>query len=135
MVPADSRRISRDPRYSGFRLASFHFAYRTFTVYGTIFQWLLLTKLHAVIDDPTTPPWPEPRRFGLFPGRSPLLGESLLFSLPTGTKMFQFPAFASAYNADNRITSAGLSHSEIQGSKVICTYPRLFAAYHVLLRL
>ena len=33
--------------------------------------------------------------FGLFPGRSPLLGESLLFSLPAGTKMFQFPAFAS----------------------------------------
>ncbi len=32
--------------------------------------------------------------FGLFPVRSPLLGESLLFSLPTGTKMFQFPAFA-----------------------------------------
>ena len=35
------------------------------------------------------------RRFGLFPGRSPLLGESLLFSLPGGTKMFQFPPFAS----------------------------------------
>ena len=34
-------------------------------------------------------------RFGLFPGRSPLLGESLLFSLPLGTKMFQFPRFAS----------------------------------------
>ena len=34
-------------------------------------------------------------RFGLFPVRSPLLGESLLFSLPAGTKMFQFPAFAS----------------------------------------
>ncbi len=34
-------------------------------------------------------------RFGLFPGRSPLLGESLLFSFPAGTKMFQFPAFAS----------------------------------------
>ena len=32
--------------------------------------------------------------FGLFPVRSPLLGESLLFSLPAGTKMFQFPAFA-----------------------------------------
>ena len=45
---------------------------------------------------PTTPPGPEPGRFGLFPGRSPLLGESLLFSLPTGTKMFQFPAFASS---------------------------------------
>ena len=35
-------------------------------------------------------------RFGLLPGRSPLLGESLLFSLPAGTKMFQFPALASA---------------------------------------
>ena len=34
-------------------------------------------------------------RFGLFPGRSPLLGESLLFSSPRGTKMFQFPRFAS----------------------------------------
>ena len=30
---------------------------------------------------------------------------------------------------------AGLSHSEIRGSKVICTYPRLIAAYHVLHRL
>ena len=37
------------------------------------------------------------QRFGLFPVRSPLLGESLLFSFPTGTKMFQFPALASCY--------------------------------------
>ena len=29
----------------------------------------------------------------------------------------------------------GLSHSEIFGSKVICTYPKLIAAYHVLHRL
>jgi hypothetical protein len=32
--------------------------------------------------------------FRLFPFRSPLLGESRLFSLPTATKMFQFAAFA-----------------------------------------
>ena len=31
--------------------------------------------------------------------------------------------------------TAGLSHSEIHGSTVICTYPRLIAAYHVLHRL
>ena len=49
---------------------------------------------------PTTPGRPEPSWFGLFPVRSPLLGESRLFSLPPGTKMFQFPAFASA-NADS----------------------------------
>ena len=44
---------------------------------------------------PTTPILPKQHGFGLLPGRSPLLGESFLFSLPTGTKMFQFPAFAS----------------------------------------
>ena len=36
----------------------------------------------------------KPDRFGLFPVRSPLLGESLLLSLPAGTEMVQFPAFA-----------------------------------------
>ena len=44
---------------------------------------------------PTTPHMPKHARFGLLPGRSPLLGESLLFSSPAGTKMFHFPAFAS----------------------------------------
>ena len=75
-------------------------------------------------------------RFGLFPGRSPLLGESLLFSPPQGTKMFQFPWFASVRQV--RIITLqviGLSHSEIPGSWVICTYPGLIAACHVLHRL
>ncbi len=76
-------------------------------------------------------PW-----FGLFPGRSPLLGESLLFSLPGGTKMFQFPPFASLIKIEIiTLQVIGLSHSEISGSKVICTYPKLIAAYHVLHRL
>ena len=47
---------------------------------------------------PTTPPaQPLPgitrRRFSLFRFRSPLLPESLLFSLPDGTEMFHFPSF------------------------------------------
>ena len=33
------------------------------------------------------------------------------------------------------LQAAGLSHSEILGSKIICIYPRLIAAYHVLHRL
>ena len=84
---------------------------------------------------PTTPIWPEPYWFGLFPVRSPLLGESLLFSLPTGTKMFQFPAFASVVRQMTGIRPAGLSHSEICGSQDMCSYPQLIAAYHVLHRL
>ena len=76
-------------------------------------------------------------RFGLFPVRSPLLGESLLFSLPGGTKMFQFPPLASTGRTPGMtaLQAAGLSHSETRGSKVICTSPRIIAAYRVLHRL
>ena len=47
MVPADSRKIPRVPRYSGYHYASFSFEYRTITVYGPIFQRVLLTKFLA----------------------------------------------------------------------------------------
>ena len=48
--------------------------------------------------------------------------------------MFQFPGLAPAMRVPGR-QPGGLSHSEIRGSEVICTYPRLIAAYHVLHRL
>ncbi len=53
-------------------------------------------SLHAgLLAAPITPARASRRRrFGLIPFRSPLLGESLLLSLPAGTEMFQFPAFA-----------------------------------------
>ena len=49
-------------------------------------------------DGPTTPhtqrlPAVTRARFSLFRFRSPLLSESLLFSLPVGTEMFHFPTF------------------------------------------
>ena len=62
-------------------------------------------------------------------------GNHCLFSLPAGTKMFQFPAFASDFCQIVSLQDTGLSHSEISGSRVICTSPELFAAYHVLHRL
>ena len=51
-----------------------------------------------VLNDPTTPhtqPLPAitRMRFSLIRFRSPLLSESLLFSLPVGTEMFHFPTF------------------------------------------
>ena len=50
--------------------------------------------------------------------------------------MFQFPAFAPIKNIWVTILqTVRLSHSEILGSKIICIYPRLIAAYHVLHRL
>ena len=53
--------------------------------------------------------------------------------------MFQFRRFpAYAYLIQRRLTeycSAGFPHSEILGSKLMCSSPRLIAACHVLLRL
>ena len=55
-----------------------------------------LTLSKKFVEDPTTPrvalpqPW-----FGLLRVRSPLLAESLLFSFPPATKMFQFTGFGS----------------------------------------
>ena len=67
--------------------------YGGFTLYASVFQRVSSSSL--MLDaSPTTPHGPKPMRFGLIPFRSPLLRESRLFSFPTGTEMFQFPAFA-----------------------------------------
>ena len=86
---------------------------------------------------------PNPRMhalwFGLFPFRSPLLRKSNFLSLPLPTQMFQFRRFPSCdYFIHHRMTevySAGFPHSEICGSKDICSSPQLIAAYHVFHRL
>ena len=78
-------------------------------------------------------------RFGLFRVRSPLLAESLLFSFPPGTEMVHFPGFAPpAYGFSRRrreFTPARFPHSDIPGSLLAYSSPRLFAVSHVLHRL
>ncbi len=91
MVPLDSVRITRAPTYSGYCSLFNIFVYGTITRYGHTFQSVLLTYSNAKCS-PTTPM--ASHRFGLFPVRSPLLGESRLISLPEGTEMFHFPSFA-----------------------------------------
>ena len=89
-------------------------------------------------DRPCNPAVHAPR-FRLFRVRSPLLAESLLFSVPAGTEMVHFPALSStAYVFGRRypgITPGGLPHSEISGSTLVCSSPKLIAACHVLHRL
>ena len=90
--------------------------------YGVVLQPRECVATHAV--------WALPRSLATTGGII------RLFSLPAGTKMFQFPAFASLLTVKiAALQAAGLSHSEIPGSRVICTYPGLIAAYHVLHRL
>ena len=104
MVPPDSRKIPRVPRYLGAPKASPPlFAYRTLTVYGRLSHAVRLNRefLTGLRDgspgngSPATPtgqrlPAFTPDRFRLLRVRSPLLTQSLLFSLRPVTKMFQF---------------------------------------------
>ena len=68
-------------------------------------------------------------QFGLCRVHSRLLTISRLISFPTGTKMFQFPAFPIA-----RSNCGGDSHSDILCSSLPCSSHRLIAAWHVLRR-
>ena len=83
------------------------FVYGAITLYGSSFQNNLTKNVlcnfpivryydHRYPTTPTCQRISPIRqiRFRLLPVRSPLLGQSLLFSFPDGTKMFQFPSCA-----------------------------------------
>ncbi len=72
----------------------FDFAYEALTRYGRTFQYVLLST-HGSRVGALQPRMAEATWFRLFRVRSPLLSESLLISLPSGTEMFHFPEFAS----------------------------------------
>ena len=105
MVLTDSHGISRAPCYLGYSSGDrSHFDYGVRTLYDQAFNPV---RLYAALTrtvrqnrtkSPTTPtmqrlPALTHDRFSLFRVRSPLLTESLLFSLPVGTEMFHFPTF------------------------------------------
>ena len=72
------------------------FAYGTITLFGRLSHTILLTnRFMTLVVQALQPRSSKPDRFGLFPFRSPLLGESHSISFPLGTKMFQFPRFPS----------------------------------------
>ena len=126
------------------------FTYGTLTHSGTVSQRLQLKepptlragrpeKMH-----PTTPhtqrlPSLTRMRFSLFPVRSPLLPESLLFSLPAGTEMFHFsaspPTVLYIQTAATRHNSLGFPIRTPSDHSSFGSSPRLIAAYYVLHRL
>ena len=111
------------------------FAYGAITRYGSSFQRLRLTSVHPFVDGPTTPVGAETPPVWALARSLATTGAIIgLFSLPPGTEMFQFPGFASP-TGGYRPEAGGLPHSEICGSRDICSSPQLIAAYHVLLRL
>src|SRR5262245_63580686 len=111
MVPPASRGIARVPRYSGTVSRKTGRASSTGlspSLVGLSRRLRLRAGLVTSRVTPETAPQPRPYRygrFGLFRVRSPLLTESRLISLPAGTEMFHFPAFASCAQRSEEHTS------------------------------
>ena len=149
MVLTDSHGISRAPYYLGY----FHKAVQRITVTGLTPSLAGLSKpfTYARTSHPTSPAelvWkvPQPRpcnarrlshmeRFSLIRVRSPLLTESLLFSLPAGTEMFHFPAFPPrTLCVQVRVTKslarlAGFPHSDTLGSQSGYRLPQAYRRF------
>ena len=79
------------------------------------------------------------RWFGLFRFRSPLLTESHVVFSSSGyldVSVHRVPLLTLCIGVRIlEVCSSGFPHSEISGSKDICSSPKLFAAYHVFHRL
>ena len=137
MVPACSHKVSRVSWYSGYRLASLSFAYGAFTLSDWSFQNHSATLGRSIMRS-------EPRN-----ARIPVWALSISLAATLEIDIFSF--FSSGYldvsvhrvptvylwiqYTVTEVYSAGFPHSEIRGSKDICSSPQLIAAYHVFLRL
>ena len=136
MVPPCSHKVSRVSWYSGYRSVIAVFAYEAFTLYGRPSQAVLLTLMNHKCG-----PNPElhATRFGLFRFRSPLLSESHVVFSSSGyldVSVHRVPFIRLCiYRMMTEVFSAGFPHSDICGSRLICSSPQLFAAYHVFRRL
>src|SRR5438093_13016029 len=99
MVFEASCGISRVPRYSGTRrepvVCRLPGCHRLWPIVPDRSTSRLVVDSLALKPDRPYNPIVHARWFGLFRVRSPLLAESLLFSLPAGTEMVHFPALPS----------------------------------------
>ena len=148
MVLADSHGISRAPCYLGTRSARqrrFRLRVSHPLRSGTHTGSTIALHSHARAGRPgttrPTTPMMQPlpglthHRFGLFRVRSPLLTESLLFSLPVGTEMFHFPTFPPrTLCVQMRVTRslarrAGFPHSDILGSTLGYQLPQAYRRF------
>ena len=136
MVPARSDKVSRVSSYSGYRSVSLSFAYGAFTLFGRLSQSrsarLPESGLRSEPRNARIPVWPLPRSLAA------TCGIDLSFSSSgyLDVSVHRVPLHALWIGAwMTGVCPAGFPHSEIHGSRDICSSPWLFAAYHVFLRL
>ena len=136
MVPARSIKVSRVSMHSGYYHVCFPFAYGAFTLSGRLSQNLSARLIESRL-------WSEPRnaRISVCPlsrSRAATYEIDLSFSSShyLDVSVQAVPLHTLWIHVwMHTVFVCGFPHSDIHGSKVICTSPWLFAAYHVFLRL
>ena len=136
MVPARSDKVSRVSSYSGYRSVSSSFAYGAFTLYGRLSQSrsakLPESGLRSEPRNARIPVWP----LSISLAATLEIAVSFSSSGYLDVSVHRVPLHALWIGAwMTGVCPAGFPHSEIHGSRDICSSPWLFAAYHVFLRL
>ena len=136
MVPARSVKVSRVLTYSGYCHAFSSFVYGTFTLFGWSSQDHSTRLKRSLMQS------------------EPHSARTMVWALPlslAATNRIDF-SFSSSGDVDvsvhqvplhklwihlwiHEVFSCGFPHSDISGSWLICSSPKLFAAYHVFHRL
>ena len=136
MVSARSHRVSRVPWYSGSCQVSSDFGYGALTLSGRLFQSrspvVAESLLQSEPQHARTLVWALPVSLAATPGIDVSFSSSgyldvSVHRVPSASLWIQ--------NTVTEVCSAGFPHSDICGSKDICSSPQLFAAYHVFHRL
>ena len=136
MVPAYSDKVSRVSSYSGYRHAISPFAYGTVTLCGRTSQ-----NCSARFDESIMRSEPGHARTTVCPlpiSLAATLGIDVSFSssgyLDVSVHRVPFHTLCIGVWMTG-VFPAGFPHSDISGSLLICSSPKLFAAYHVFHRL
>ena len=136
MVPASSHKVSRVSWYSGSCRACSAFGYGAFTLYGRPSQVRSPSIAGSLVQSEPrgarTPVWALPVPLAATPGIDVSFSSSgyldvSVHRVPFHTLWIQIWIHG--------VSPCGFPHSDIRGSLDICSSPRLFAAYHVFLRL
>ena len=136
MVPAYSIKVSRVSMYSGSRLVNSSFAYGAFTLSGRLSQnrsaKLVESIMRSEPRNARTPVWP----LSLSLAATHKIDVSFSSSGYLDVSVHRVP-FRTLWIGVwmIRVLRTGFPHSDICGSRDICSSPQLFAAYHVFLRL
>ena len=136
MVPPCSLRIPRVRRYSGYKPPASRFTYETLTLSGgpshalPLQLFVLLSVLTPAVLLP--PVWPLPRSLAATSGIAIAFSSSAYLDVsvrrvPRAYLLIQYALRDSS--------SRWFPNSDICGSRLICSSPQLFAAYHVFHRL